>query len=176
MPTLNNYLKLNPFHIETKRLLIRNLTPSDHTAYFQIFGNPNIALYDDYIPISEEESVRNIDEIRTNYLNGNPEQEFAVALKQDNKTVGILYMNNESNHILVGYHFNENHQRKGYAIEAVEAFIEWIRNHFEKKIKALVDYQNLPSIRVLEKLGFELQQKNGDELVYELPYNKTESN
>jgi [ribosomal protein S5]-alanine N-acetyltransferase len=155
--------------LKTSRLVVRNLTDSDHTAYFRIFGNPNIALYDDYAPITQEDAIRNIEEIMTNYGNGHAEQEFAVALSSSNITIGILYMKEEDNRMLVGYHFNEEFHGKGYAVEAVEAFITWMLSITFKSINALVDHNNKPSIRLLEKLGFELVHADGDELVYALP-------
>ena len=141
---LNNRLNLNQVNIETGRLVISNLQDSDYTAYFNIFGNPNIALYDDFQPITEADAIRNIEEIKTNYQTGNAEQEFAVALLPGDETIGILYMKQEESRILIGYHFNENYQGKGYAIEAVKSYIIWINHNSTKKIVALVDHKNLP--------------------------------
>ncbi len=156
------------FLIKTNRLIIRNLKKSDIQAYFNIFSNPNIALYDDFQPISIDEAVHNIDEITANYLESLKEQEFAVALDSTDETIGVLYLKEEENRTLVGYHFNENFQGKGYAFEAVKDFIRSISENTTKPIEALVDYKNLPSIRLLEKLGFENISDNSDELVYRL--------
>lgn len=166
---MNKLSDLKQVNIPTERLLIRNLTASDYTAYFKIFGNPNIALYDDFLPITEEDAVQNITDIIANYEANHHEQEFAVALVPENNTIGILYMCHEMARILIGYHFNENYQGKGYAIEAVKAFINWITDNYDQKIEALVDYQNLPSIKLLQKSGFQFQTANNDELVFELP-------
>ncbi len=166
---MNTLPELSKVQIPTERLLIRNLTTSDYTAYFKIFGNPNIALYDDFLPITEEDAVQNINDIIANYESNYHEQEFAVALVPENNTIGILYMRQEEARILIGYHFNENYQGKGYAIEAVKAFINWINDNYNVKIEALVDYQNLSSIKLLQKTGFQFQTANNDELVFELP-------
>lgn len=168
---MNKLPNLKKVHIPTERLLIRNLTVSDHSAYFKIFGNPNIALYDDFLPITEEDAVQNVTDIIANYAANHHEQEFAVALIPENNTIGILYMRHEMTRILIGYHFNENYQGKGYAIEAVKAFIAWIYDNYDKKIEALVDFQNLPSIKLLKKTGFQFLTANNDELVFELPKN-----
>lgn len=165
---MNNFMNLNKIHIETERLLIRNLLDSDQTAYYNIFGNPNIALYDDFSPITKEDAVQNINDIKANYVNGNHEQEFAVALLSQNNTIGVLYMRNETNRILIGYHFNEDYHGKGYAIEAVRAYINWISGNSSKKIEALVDHNNQPSLKLLKKLGFIFLEQTGDELVFEL--------
>lgn len=166
---MNKLPNLKEVHIPTERLLIRNITTSDRTAYFKIFGNPNIALYDDFLPITEDDAVQNITDIIANYEANHHEQEFAVALIPDNTAIGILYMRHEMARILIGYHFNESYQGKGYAIEAVKAFINWINDNYDAKIEALVDYQNLPSIKLLQKTGFQFQIANNDELVFELP-------
>lgn len=167
---MNKLPDLKKVHIPTERLLIRNITTSDHTAYFMIFGNPNIALYDDFLPITEKDAVQNVTDIIANYEANYQEQEFAVALIPENTAIGILYMRHEMARILIGYHFNESYQGKGYAIEAVKAFINWISGNYDQKIEALVDYQNLPSIKLLQKTGFQFQTANNDELVFELPH------
>lgn len=152
--------------IKTERLVIRSLTASDHPAYFKIFGNPNIAQYDDFKPITENEAIENIAAILENYKTNHPEQEFAVALPAGDATIGILYRRKETHRTLIGYHFNELFQGKGYALEAVKAFISWISKTGGAPIQALVDIQNLPSIRLLQKAGFKEVDKNGDELVF----------
>lgn len=155
-------------NIATERLVIRNLTTSDHPAYFNIFGNPRIALYDDFTPITESEAIENIATIIGNYENNYPEQEFAVALPGQNVTIGILYMNQQPHRTLIGYHFNESFQGNGYAFEAVTAFISWIFRTSERPIEALVDKHNEPSLRLLQKAGFKPVDQNGDELVFRL--------
>ena len=159
---------MNQIHIITERLFIRNLTDDDKNAYFKIFGNPNIAKYDDFEPISAVDANNNIYEITNNYINGSKEHEYAVELMETKTTIGVLYMNEEETRTLIGYHFNEDYHGKGYAIEAVESFISWIKTNSDKKIEALVDYKNLPSIKLLKKLGFEQRMQDADELLFEL--------
>jgi RimJ/RimL family protein N-acetyltransferase len=125
-------------------------------------------MYDDFEPISAEDANRNIREIMENYTHDSNEHEYGVELMETKTTIGILYMKEEETRTLIGYHFNEDFHGKGYAIEAVQNYISWIKSNSEKKIEALVDYKNLPSIKLLKKLGFEQCLKNGDELVYEL--------
>lgn len=161
-------MHLQHLEIATERLVIRSLTASDHPAYFKIFGNPNIALYDDFTPIAASEAIENIATIIENYKSNHPEQEFAVALPAGNATIGILYMNREPHRTLIGYHFNELFQGNGYAVEAVSAFIKWILKTSKNPIEALVDMHNLPSLRLLQKTGFKPVDKNGDELVFRL--------
>jgi RimJ/RimL family protein N-acetyltransferase len=161
-------MHLQHLKIETERLVIRSLTASDHPAYFKIFGNPNIALYDDFTPIAPSEAIENIATIIENYKSNHPEQEFAVALPAGNATIGILYMNREPHRTLIGYHFNELFQGNGYALEAVSAFIKWISETNKNPVEALVDRQNLPSLRLLKKTGFKPVDQNGDELVFRL--------
>lgn len=64
----------------------------------------------------------------------------------------------------IGYGINEKYQKHGYATEAVTAATAWALE--QKKVHcvtAQVDPENIASIRVLEKSGFELTDKVGTE-------------
>ncbi|HEX6791663.1 MAG TPA: GNAT family N-acetyltransferase [Candidatus Krumholzibacteria bacterium] len=55
----------------------------------------------------------------------------------------------------VGYSIMEEHQRRGYASEAVAAFVKWAFTHPEiDRVVAHTLTELTPSIRVLEKNGF----------------------
>ena len=63
---------------------------------------------------------------------------------------------NENNEIEIGYGINQTQKRKGYATEAVLSFVSYIfANTKVTGIKAECNIDNIPSIRVLEKCGFE---------------------
>jgi ribosomal-protein-alanine N-acetyltransferase len=69
--------------------------------------------------------------------------------------IGFKGKPDESNTIETGYSIVENHQRKGYASEAVAGLIEWALNQprIEKVIaETLTD--GFPSQKVLKKNGF----------------------
>ena len=64
----------------------------------------------------------------------------------------------------IGYGISEKYQNNGYATEAVEAVLEWALNHPNvTAVEAETDAENAASKRVLEKCGFILNGKMGEE-------------
>lgn len=64
----------------------------------------------------------------------------------------------------IGYGIDENYQGYGYATEAVTAITSWaLKQNKINCVTAEVDKDNTASIKVLEKSGFELTGKMGEE-------------
>jgi RimJ/RimL family protein N-acetyltransferase len=61
----------------------------------------------------------------------------------------------EDGGVEIGYHVREPHRRRGYASEALHALLNWAFAHAEvDEVVAETSPDNIPSIRLLEKLGF----------------------
>ena len=141
-------------NIKTERVLIRKLAEGDAEDYFQIFGSPAIAKFDDFSPITREEADENITDIIKAYCNNSQEKEFGVELQAEKKIIGVLYLKDWDYYISIGYHFNEKYHGKGFAAEAVKSFIGYLEKNYSKEIRAIVDPLNEPSIKLLKKLSF----------------------
>ena len=64
----------------------------------------------------------------------------------------------------IGYGITENYQNCGYATEAVCAVVDWaLRQNAINCVTAEVDKDNIASVRVLEKSGFEPTGRIGEE-------------
>jgi len=84
-----------------------------------------------------------------------PPGAFAVVLKDTGKVVGYLLFNNidEKDIYEIGWIFNRNHWRNGYAYEAADALIaEAFRTMGAHKIVAEAE-DTLKSVPLMEKLG-----------------------
>ena len=65
----------------------------------------------------------------------------------------------------IGYTISPRYARKGYAYEVVEKMLDYIRSNGNKRVCAGVDHENLPSIALLEKLGFSyIEHDEGDDI------------
>lgn len=142
--------------LTTERLVIRRYTLDDRQDYFEIFGNPTISKYDDFDPIDLSTASINIQEILDWYENGSPEQSFAVELPSIKKAIGCLYQITKKNSdIYIGFHFNESFQGKGYASESIAAYVYLLLEQTSGNIMALTDPENISSINLLKKIGFD---------------------
>lgn len=70
----------------------------------------------------------------------------------------------ESGSSEIGYGINDSYQGCGYATEAVSAVVAWaLKQNKTNCVTAEVDKDNIASIRVLEKVGFQLTGRIGEE-------------
>ncbi|HEX5055943.1 MAG TPA: GNAT family N-acetyltransferase [Gammaproteobacteria bacterium] len=153
----------SPALTSTFRLSLRKFTPHDARDYFQIFSNPNICKFDDFEPISLDKARSDVGRIVANYGAANymvdgSENEYAVELKNRRKVIGVLCARQEEGALYVGYHFNEKFHGKGYALEAMTAFIFWLHKNTGREILAVTDTRNERSINLLLNMGFEFVQ------------------
>ena len=90
---------------------------------------------------------------------------WMIELK-DGTHVGELCFKgiDESGSTETGYGIAEDYQNCGYATEAVNAVVDWaLEQNAINCVTAEVDKENIASIRVLEKSGFELTGRTGEE-------------
>ncbi len=164
--------------LETPRLLLRRFTLADAEAFYQFNKSAEVVKYTGNVPTTSVEEAGEI--IETIVL---PQYErynigrLAVIEKSSGRLFGfcgLRYMEEEDVFDL-GYRFAEDMWGKGYATEACE---EVIRNAFEdlklESVTGCAYKVNLPSIRVLEKVGMSYQKdcifSGEDAVLYELNY------
>jgi RimJ/RimL family protein N-acetyltransferase len=149
--------------LESERLIIRNFQVSDWKILHEIiikYQESEFAPYDQQWPTSQEEIKR----VTEWFANG--DSYLAVCIKESKTLIGFVGLNpeKEGNGIYnIGYVFDLDYHRQGYATEACRTVLH---NAFDQlninKIITGTASINLPSIKLLEGLGF---QKIGEEKV-----------
>lgn len=148
--------------LETERLRLRPYVLSDFDAYAQMWAEPDVVRFIGGKPFEREASwnrfVRQqgmwvymgfgffvIEEKATGHFVG--EAGFHEAQRDITPSIrGTLE---------AGWALNSAEQGWGYATEAMAAAIRWAETAFaDRKMTALIDPDNLPSVRVARKLGF----------------------
>lgn len=151
-------------YIETKNLIIREIEEKDAGILYQFAREPNNQYYafpdyenpQDYLDDTEwfKEPSDSIDICIGRY--------HAVVLPDSDEMIGVVARGpkERNNEIEIGYFMSEKYRRKGFAEEAVNAFIEWCFKVSDIAcIYATVSCDNLPSNRLIEKCKFELYEK-----------------
>ena len=155
--------------IEHPDFCLRDITSEDAESYFELYSHPEVAIYDDFTPITREEL--RIDMARISlYTPTSAYLEFAVAIKPINKLIGVITLDRKNGHCYLGYHFHPSYHRKGYAVRSLMALLESMSSE-ERIILRLVSHpDNLASLSLADKLGFvQLKQQsinNIPEVVY----------
>ena len=147
--------------IETERLLLRELLPTDAEAMFELDSNPEVHTYLGNQPITTiEQACEVIANIQQQYRE-NGIGRWATIEKSTGNFMGWSglkfireYENNHIHFYDVGYRLMPKYWGKGYATEAAKAAI---RHGFEKmeltEIIGSAKVDNVRSRRALEKCG-----------------------
>lgn len=142
--------------IETDRLTIRHIVEDDWASIKAIRDDFAISSYSQYdIPFSTEES-----DVRariSRWANANKDIEhmfFAICL--DDVVIGYIAFNIREDDYEIGYCFHSDYYGKGYARESHVALFEYLKGMNITKFVARTALNNLPSVKLLKSLGFEL--------------------
>jgi ribosomal-protein-alanine N-acetyltransferase len=165
--------------IETERLLLRELEPSDDAGMFELDSSAEVHRYLGNKPVTDiEQSREYIRNIRQQYID-NGIGRWAVILKETKEFIGWAgiklerNVNGHSEFYDLGYRFIERHWGKGYATESAKAFIDYGFNDMNLKvINAYTSIENKGSQNTLQKCGLQLMNvftyEGEPELWYEI--------
>ena len=150
------------FTLETERLQLREFTPEDAGYALRQLNEPS------FIENIADRGVRDLEQARAYLLNGpmagyenNGYGLWAVVEKSSGQIIGMCGLIKRPNleHADLGYAFLPEYFGKGFAFEACTASIAAAsRNFGMPQLLAIVNPDNTPSRRLLEKLGFRLQE------------------
>lgn len=158
--------------IYTNRLLIRELISEDWQDMQRIaadFQKSEYAVYDMPLPTRDEEIKALTKQFAESHLF------FAAMLEKI--MIGYICFHEDNGIYDLGYCFHSDYQGKGYAGEACRAIMEYIeKTRAVKAFSSGTALKNIPSRRLLEKLGFVLtktenisfnKDENGNDIVFE---------
>lgn len=153
--------------IETERLILRELLPSDREAMFLLDSDPEVHRYLGSEPVTDigqtDEVIRFI---RQQYAD-NGIGRWAVICKHTGTFIGwagLKWVTEPMNgHVFyydLGYRFIKEYWGKGYATEAARALVDYaFRVIGTDAVYALTECGNVASDRVLLKAGFRLTDR-----------------
>lgn len=134
--------------IITERLVLREFRETDYDDLLEYLSQLEDNEFEGYPGITYENGREHL-----KYRMGS-EEFYAIELKESGKVIGNIYCGNrEFEAKEIGYIVNQNYQRKGFALEALNAVIE---NAFQKgthRVFAECDPRNDCSWKLLEKAG-----------------------
>jgi ribosomal-protein-alanine N-acetyltransferase len=146
--------------IETERLGIRHLGPGDEAFVLELLNEP------DFLKNIGDRHVRNLEDA-TAYLIKGPIASyekfgfglFHVGLKESGTSIGIcgLLKRDSLEDVDIGFAYLERYRGRGYALEAAQAVMSFGWNLGLRRIVAITAAHNEASMRVLRKLGMELE-------------------
>lgn len=152
-------------YIETERLLLREFTAEDAEELQSICSQPHILKWMPDWKRTIAERREWISWVRENYpkaATASARVMLAVTLKTDGRLIGMAGIGNKeevNNEPEIAYFISEEYGNKGYAGEAAKALTEWTFSNLKPAfLMAIVEPENVPSQRVVEKCGFTKQK------------------
>jgi len=142
--------------IKTPRLVLRTLNVKDAPSMFLYRSLPAIYRYQSFKPNTIKEVEHFITE-NTQYFNKEGTwHQLAIELEERLiGDIGLHFIGPMNLHCEIGYTVDPHFQHKGYGREAVGYVLKYLFEERKKhKVIASVDPENIPSIKLLEDLGF----------------------
>ena len=142
--------------IRTKRLLLRPFRESDYDDLFEFLFQLREDEFEGYPGITYESGREQL------AARIGSEEFYAVELADTGKVIGNLYCGlREYEAREVGFIINKDHQRCGYAAEALSAVIGTAFGEGAHRVYGECDPRNVPSWRLMEKVGMRREAHSG---------------
>lgn len=146
--------------LTTARLLLREITLDDAAFWLRNFSDPEVVELTAYEPPRDVEGAKaEILEFAIHPFQERTGFRWGIALRGNDELIGTLgyhgWIREGANRARVGYDLLREHRRRGLMTEAMRAILAYGFDRMSlHRVEALTDPRNVPSIRLLERLGF----------------------
>lgn len=147
-------ITIRPF-LESDLFDIHTYASSPHTTKYMLWG-----------PNTLEETEHFLKQTIENYQK-NPITNHEYGIEYDGKIIGGigLFIDYIDKSAEIGWILNEDYHRRGIMFVAASKMIELAKSLGVEKLHATADSRNLPSYKLMEKLGMK-RQKEKDQIRY----------
>ncbi len=144
----------------TPKFNIRKFTHDDITQLAVILSDPQVMRYSTVGELDEQGIKRHVDKCLASYKKYGWGQ-WAIVCNQTDEIVGLCGLNflrlDDEDLIHISYRFARAHWRKGFALETVNAIVEYAFNELSiESVYSIVEPVNQPSVNLAIKAGFTL--------------------
>lgn len=154
-----------PQTLTTRRLVLRPFVPADHAAWIEGFTSRSAPRYkQDGGPHDPKTTplrwFRRLCALHRKLWRSDATYILGVFRRSDGRHLGHVDLNvlqrKATQRGEIGYEFHNTHQGHGYASEAVTAALRFSFEQLElHRIEAVIDVDNAPSLRLVERVGME---------------------
>lgn len=144
----------------TQRLIIREQIPEDIDDLYRIYKDPEVTRYTENLYPDKEEELKYLQDYVDKQYRYYEYGIWAIEKKDTKELIGRagVSLRPGCDDLELGFVIGKDYQKKGYAIEACEAIVDYAcKELYAKRIVAYCHPKNTASIGLLKKLGFESQ-------------------
>ena len=144
--------------LETARLKLRRFRESDLEPFMAYRNDPEVSRYQGWVSVGEPAARLFVAEMQ-HASPGKPGEwfQFAIEEQASGALAGDCALRRgleEPRQAEIGYSLARAFQGRGYALEAISALLAYAFRRFDlHRVVAITDVRNLPSVRLLERLG-----------------------
>lgn len=158
--------------LETERLVIRNIVEGDLHNLKELvidFNESEYWAFDGHFPTEDDKLLKVIQYFNQDKLF------YSIYQKDSDAMLGYVCFHNNNGSYDLGYCFHSKYKRKGYGKESCIALIQHHKNEGIKEFTSGTAIDNLPSVKLLESLGFECisreevsfhKDENGQDIIF----------
>ncbi|GGA60072.1 GNAT family N-acetyltransferase [Ornithinibacillus halotolerans] len=145
--------------LETNRLILRKIEQDDAHDIFEYLSDKEVMKHYGTEPFQTvDEAYKTISKYEAVFAEKRGIR-WGITLKEEDKVIGSCFfydMNWDHYRTDLGYILNKDYWKRGIAQEAVKAIIQYgIENLNINRFQSVIDPPNVPSQKVVERLGFQ---------------------
>jgi ribosomal-protein-alanine N-acetyltransferase len=145
--------------LKTERLALRPLSKGDGPAWFEIFSDDRVMHYWSRAPIKSLAEAESLLQQELDWFESGSSISWGIALAESNLIIGkitLFQFSEQNRRAEIGYILGYPHWGNGYMSEAIEPVIDYAFTTLKlHRIEADTDPENLASLALLEKFGFQ---------------------
>lgn len=147
--------------LETDRLRLREIKVDDVPSLYALYADEEITRYMEPLFADANEEIEYTKNYIENIYRFYGYGMWIVEKKDTDEIIGRAGLEYKEGFdgVEMGFMLGKKYQKKGYAYEICRHIIEYARNRLDiTRFRAVVDENNLASIRLCERLGFHLNR------------------
>jgi [ribosomal protein S5]-alanine N-acetyltransferase len=152
----------------SNRLIFKKVGEQDRLHYVPQVMTDNVMRYITGKGLSEKEAHERFD-LALQFGRINPDFGiFSVWLKEAPQYLGLARMKlDDDGSVEIGYNLLEEYWGKGYGFEIAKTLMDFLILKTEKRnIYALIEPENIGSVKIVEKLGFQKTEETSGDRTY----------
>lgn len=161
-----------PIIIRTERLTVTDIFETDKPTYFSLYTDTQV---NEFYGYDYREDFKG-ESVTPEYFYGfmqelkAKKEEYSLAVRLNGQMIGeiVIYNFDYFGGVEIGFRFFKSFWGYGYAYESVLAVLEYLKQLKCVKIKSRAYKQNLPSVKLIEKLGFTKTEESAEQYFFEL--------
>lgn len=147
--------------LQTERLVLKKMSTTDSASLFHIWSDPEVTRFMNISSFTDESQAVAMIELLSKLTEENQAIRYSIIESKSGRIIGSCGYNMldyDNARTEIGYDLGRAFWGQGYASEAINALTEYAFNTMDfHRIEAKVEPANLNSIKVLEKLNFQLE-------------------